>query len=113
MGKNSTKGNPYYEAVYAITREIPYGRVTTYGAIADCLALGSARMVGWALNHSFTQEEPVPAHRVVNRLGELSGRMHFSTPTHMQELLMSEGIEVLEEKVTDFERLFWNPCSAG
>lgn len=99
----------YYEQVFEVTRNIPFGRVSTYGAIADYLALGSARMVGWALNNSFTFDG-VPAHRVVNRKGELSGRNHFATPTMMQEMLEQEGVEVVNNKVVDFERLFWHPA---
>jgi len=98
----------YYELVYDVTRSIPFGRVSTYGAIADYLALGSARMVGWALNNSFSIED-IPAHRVVNRKGELSGRLHFSTPTMMQELLEQEGVKIVDNKVADFDRLFWRP----
>lgn len=99
----------YYEQVYEVTRSIPHGRVSTYGAIADYLALGSARMVGWALNNSFSVFD-IPAHRVVNRKGELSGRVHFATPTMMQELLEQEGVEVEDNKVVDFKRLFWHPA---
>ena len=98
----------YQEQVYEVTRLIPMGRVTTYGAIADYLALGSARMVGWALNRSFTGYS-VPAHRVVNRKGELSGRNHFPTPTLMQELLEQEGVVIEDNKVKDFTDLFWHP----
>lgn len=98
----------YFELVYAVARQIPRGRVSTYGAIADYLALGSARMVGWALNHSFGGYD-VPAHRVVNRKGELSGRNHFPTPDMMQELLEQEGVVVENNRVADFERLFWHP----
>jgi len=102
----------YAERVYAVTRLIPYGRVSTYGAIADYLALGSARMVGWALNRSFSMgEDPVPAHRVVNRKGYLSGRVHFPTPTMMEELLMSEGVEVVDHHVLHFENLLWIPAN--
>lgn len=99
----------YYDLVYAVVRQIPRGRVTTYGAIADFLALGASRMVGWALN----QTPPgghVPAHRVVNRKGELSGRHHFPTPTLMQELLEAEGITVADDRVVDFKNLFWSPA---
>ena len=99
----------YQELVYEITSLIPVGRVSTYGAIADYLALGSARMVGWALNRSFTDYH-VPAHRVVNRKGELSGRNHFPTPTLMQELLEQEGVIVEDNKVKDFKDLFWHPA---
>lgn len=99
----------YYERVYEVTRQIPYGRVTTYGAIADYLTLGAARMVGWALNKSFSSGEDVPAHRVVNRKGELSGRHHFPTPTLMEELLRQEGVEIKDSIVQDFKAKYWNP----
>lgn len=98
----------YFHQVFEITRQIPQGRISTYGAIANYLELGSARMVGWALNKSFT-EQNVPAHRVVNRKGELSGRIHFPTPTMMQELLEQEGIEVADNRIQGFEELLWNP----
>ena len=101
----------YYDLVYAVTRQIPRGRVCTYGAIADFLALGSARMVGWALNNSFNADG-LPAHRVLNRLGELSGRNHFPTPTLMQELLTSEGVAVENNKVVDLEKHLWSPAEA-
>ncbi|MBR9922399.1 MAG: MGMT family protein [Bacteroidetes bacterium] len=104
------KKNPsYYDKVFEVTRQIPYGRVSTYGAIADYLALGSARMVGWALNKSFYGIQ-VPAHRVVNRKGELSGRIHFPTPTMMEELLTQEGVEVYQHKVVDFNERLWKPA---
>ena len=93
----------YHERVFAVTRQIPFGRVSTYGAIADYLALGSARMVGWALNNSFSGLD-VPAHRVVNRKGELSGRNHFPSPTMMEELLLNEGVEVSNHQIVDFEK---------
>lgn len=99
----------YWGKVYDIVCLVPEGRVTTYGAIADYLALGSARMVGWALNHCHTNEELVPAHRVVNRKGELSGRHQFETPTAMEEGLVAEGIVVENDKVKDFKDLFWHP----
>ena len=99
----------YFDLVYFVTQQIPKGRVSTYGAIADYLSLGSARMVGWALNKSFTSDNPVPAHRVVNRKGELSGRVHFPTPTMMQELLENEGIDVENDRVVSFKDKFWDP----
>lgn len=99
----------YFDLVYAVTREVPPGRVTTYGAIADFLALGAARMVGWALNNSIAGDG-VPAHRVVNRKGELSGRHHFPTPTMMCELLEAEGVQVENDRVTNFDRHFWHPA---
>lgn len=98
----------YFDLVFAITRQVPYGRVTTYGAIADYLALGSARMVGWALHKSLIGNG-VPAHRVVNRKGELSGRHHFNPPSRMQELLEQEGVVVEGDRVRDFKKLFWHP----
>ena len=99
----------FFQRVYDVTCMIPYGRVSTYGAIADFLALGSARMVGWALNHCHTQDHVIPAHRVVNRKGELSGRLHFATPTLMQERLESEGVLIRENAVVEMDRLFWHP----
>ena len=100
----------YYEQVYEITRLIPEGRVSTYGAIADYLSFGSARMVGWALTHcNKTGNLDVPAHRVINRKGELSGRMHFKPPGLMQKLLESEGVEVKNDRVVKFDELFWHP----
>ena len=101
----------YYDRVYAVTRHIPRGKVTTYGLIADSLALGSARMVGWALNNAFAQPG-VPAHRVLNRKGELSGRNHFATPTLMQELLENEDIEVIDNRVVNFKEHLWLPALA-
>ena len=100
--------NHYYEDIYEVTRLIPVGNVSTYGAIANYLELGSARMVGWALNKSFTGHS-VPAHRVVNRKGELSGRHHFPNPTMMEELLQNEGVKVIDHKVQDFKKLLWDP----
>ena len=99
--------NSYYEKVDKVTSEIPHGRVTNYGAIADFLALGSARMVGWALNNC--KHLSIPAHRVVNRKGELSGRNQFPTPTLMQELLENEGVEIVDNRVVKFDELFWHP----
>jgi len=98
----------YYELVYEVTRHIPPGRVTTYGAIADYLALGSARMVGWALNQSMARDD-VPAHRVVNRKGELSGRHHFNPPSRMQALLEQENVVVVDNCISDFKKRFWHP----
>lgn len=98
----------YQENIYKVTRAIPRGRVTTYGAIADFLALGSARMVGRALSNSHIFDD-IPAHRVVNRIGELTGRLQFVTPTAMQERLEAEGIEISKYKVVGFKDLFWHP----
>lgn len=98
----------FFDKVYQITALIPYGRVTSYGAIANYLgASRSARMVGWALNNSNKAE--VPAHRVVNRKGLLTGKHHFKGTNLMQQLLESEGVEVIENQIQNFEKLFWDP----
>lgn len=99
----------YMEQVYEVTRLIPFGKCTTYGSIANFLELGSSRMVGWALNKSFSADMDVPAHRVVNRKGELSGRHHFPTPTMMQEMLEQEGIAVTNDRIVNFNQHYWNP----
>ena len=101
---------PYIEDVYAVVRSIPKGRVTTYGAIADFLTLGSARMVGWALRHSSIMDGPIPAHRVVNRQGQLTGRLHFQDPGYMQRTLEKEGVTIKNDKVQDFDKHFWHPA---
>jgi len=99
----------FFERVYQIARCIPEGRVTTYGAIAKALgAAKSARMVGWAMNASHTQED-VPAHRVVNRIGVLSGKHHFDGTNLMQQLLENEGVKVVDLQVQDFKNVFWDP----
>lgn len=99
----------FFERVYQIARQIPYGRVTSYGAIAKCLgAARSARMVGWAMNASHNLED-VPAHRVVNRLGLLSGKHHFEGTNLMQQLLENEGVEVVDNQVVNFKQVFWDP----
>ena len=98
--------------VWELVRLCPPGRVTTYGALADALTLGSARMVGYAMRHSFGAEPPVPAHRVVNREGRLTGRNHFATPSAMQEALEREGVAVRDDRVVDFTDLFWDPTTA-
>jgi methylated-DNA-protein-cysteine methyltransferase related protein len=100
----------FFERVYEVARLVPCGRVTSYGAIAAYLGSKmSARMVGWAMNQCHTQELEVPAHRVVNRLGRLTGKHHFGGPNTMQELLESEGIRVLDDQVIDFKKHFWDP----
>lgn len=102
----------FFEQVYRVAKSIPYGRVTSYGAIAKYLgAAGSARMVGWAMNASHGDEE-VPAHRVVNRVGLLTGKHHFSGTNLMQQLLESEGISVVDNQIQDFEKYFWDPGKA-
>lgn len=99
----------FFEKVYAVARQIPYGRVTSYGAIAKYLgAARSARMVGWAMNASHGRED-IPAHRVVNRVGLLSGKHHFEGTNVMQQLLESEGVKIVDNKVVDFATLFWEP----
>ena len=100
----------FFKDVYDVVRLIPKGRVTSYGAIAKYLGSArSSRMVGWAMNGSHRVKPKVPAHRVVNRNGMLTGKHHFPTPYLMQELLEKEGIKVKKDKVADFEKLFWNP----
>lgn len=101
----------FFDQVYEVVREVPYGRVTSYGAVAAFLgAKSSSRMVGYAMNASGTANPPVPAHRVVNRFGMLSGKHYFGTPTLMQQLLESEGIAVTDDQVNDFKALFWDPA---
>jgi len=101
----------FYEKVYEVVRQVPYGRVTSYGAIARYLgAVRSSRMVGYAMNMSHTKD--VPAHRVVNRMGVLTGKHHFPGIHLMQQLLENEGIVVVDDQVKDFDRLFWDPSEA-
>jgi methylated-DNA-protein-cysteine methyltransferase-like protein len=102
----------FFELVFEIARQIPKGRVTSYGAIAACLGTkSSARMVGWAMNGAHRVKPKVPAHRVVNRLGILSGKHHFTPPGNMERLLKKEGIQVKNDQVVDFNKLFWDPVS--
>lgn len=99
----------FFEKVYDIVRQIPEGKVTSYGAIAKALGSArSARMVGWAMNASHGRDD-VPAHRVVNRIGMLSGKHHFDGTNLMQQLLENEGIEVINNQIVDFEKHFWQP----
>lgn len=99
----------FFERVYAVARQIPYGKVTSYGAIAKALGTArSARMVGWAMNASHSLED-VPAHRVVNRKGLLTGKLHFDGTNLMQQLLENEGIVVVDNQIVDFEKHFWQP----
>ncbi|KAB5489352.1 MGMT family protein [Flagellimonas hadalis] len=98
----------FFDKVYAVAREIPYGKVTSYGAIAKYLgAARSARMVGWAMNNSSAKD--VPAHRVVNRVGVLTGKHHFGGTNLMQQLLENEGIKVKDNQIVDFPKHFWDP----
>ena len=102
----------FYRNVFEVVRQIPAGRVTSYGAIARYLGTaGSSRMVGWAMNLSHHQEIYVPAHRVVNRNGLLTGKIHFGSPDQMQELLENEEIMVEDDQVVDFKTLFWDPMT--
>ena len=105
------KDESFFELVYEVARQIPRGRVTSYGAIANALGTkSSARMVGWAMNGAGKLKPKVPAHRVVNRNGMLSGKFHFGSPTAMENLLWKEKIKVKEDKIVDFEKLFWDPA---
>jgi methylated-DNA-protein-cysteine methyltransferase-like protein len=102
----------FFELVYEVARQIPRGRVTSYGAIAACLGTKmSARMVGWAMNGAHHSRFKVPAHRVVNRNGMLSGKHHFGHPDAMQRLLEKENIKVVDDQVQDFKRIFWDPAT--
>lgn len=103
----------FFQSVFEVVRLIPAGRVTSYGAIARYLGSGkSSRMVGWAMNASHGELPQVPAHRVVNRLGILSGKMYFHPPESMQQRLEQEGIEVENDKIVRFKELFWDPSEA-
>ena len=103
----------FFQNVYDVVRLVPRGRVTTYGAIAKYLgASRSSRMVGWAMNASHTEPD-IPAHRVVNRQGMLTGKMMFTYPMQMQELLEAEGVRVVDDRVVEFELVFWEPVSLG
>lgn len=106
----SNTNNDFFNRVYAVVKLIPFGRVTTYGAIARYTGSPQAsRMVGWAMNASHRHHEFVPAHRVVNRNGLLTGKHHFRHPRLMQELLENEGIKIKNDQVTEFKKLFWDP----
>lgn len=101
----------FFKDVYQVVELIPEGRVTSYGAIAKYLgAARSSRVVGWALNSSFSSPVKIPAHRVVNRLGILSGKMHFPTPAEMEEALVAEGHEIINDQIMDFKTAFWDPA---
>ncbi len=104
------KHEDFFQNVYEVVRLIPEGRVTSYGAIAKYLgSASSSRMVGWAMNAAHSQKKFVPAHRVVNRNGELTGKHHFSTPFLMQELLEKEGIKVVNDQIKNFKTHYWEP----
>lgn len=103
------KDENFFERVYEVARQIPYGKVTSYGAIAKAIGAGrSARMVGWAMNACHGRDD-IPAHRVVNRLGLLTGKHHFEGTNLMQQLLESEGIQVVDNQIVDFKKHFWEP----
>jgi methylated-DNA-protein-cysteine methyltransferase related protein len=108
------KEESFFELVFEVARQIPKGRVTSYGAIAAALGTKlSARMVGWAMNGCHRVKPKVPAHRVVNRNGLLTGKMHFANPDQMQELLEKEGVMVVDDKVVEFKEKFWDPAKEG
>lgn len=109
--KKEEKSDPgFFERVYQLVLQIPPGRVTSYGAIASYLGSpGAARMVGWAMNQCHTSPEYIPAHRVVNRLGLLTGKHHFQGKNLMQELLENEGVEIVHNQIMNFSEIFWDP----
>lgn len=112
VNPSGKRDHSFFELVYEVVRQVPKGRVTSYGAIASCLGTKlSARMVGWAMHGAGKAAPKVPAHRVVNRIGMLSGKHHFATPTRMKELLEKEGIKVKKDIVIDFKKLFWDPST--
>jgi methylated-DNA-protein-cysteine methyltransferase-like protein len=104
-----SKHTDFFDSVYQVVRMVPYGRVTSYGAIAKYLSTPkSSRVVGWAMNAAHSIPD-VPAHRVVNRNGLLTGKMHFSSPNEMQLLLEKEGVSIINDQVQNFKTLFWDP----
>lgn len=103
-------GPSFFGKVYEVVKQIPYGRATSYGAIANYLgSRGSARMVGWAMNASHHSSEQIPAHRVVNRNGMLTGKYHFDSPDLMEQLLKSEGAIIEGDRIVNFKEMFWEP----
>ena len=109
--KTTVKEYSFFADVYDVVRQIPKGKVTSYGAIAVYLGTKlSARMVGWAMNAAHTAKPKVPAQRVVNRNGMLSGKHHFATPNAMEEFLKKDGVEVKKDTIVDFKKRFWNPA---
>lgn len=112
MKKNNSDDELFFDKVYNVVRQIPYGKVTSYGAIARSIGSPqSARMVGWAMNNSHNISPYIPAHRVVNRNGFLTGKVHFGAPEVMANLLKSEGIKVEGDRIISFQEVFWNPMS--
>jgi methylated-DNA-protein-cysteine methyltransferase related protein len=111
-GTKIKPGNDFFAKVYEVTKLVPYGRVTSYGSIARFLGSGrSARMVGWALNACHTNPGFIPAHRVVNRNGMLTGKHHFGNSTTMQQLLENEGLIVEDDRIVNFREKFWDPST--
>lgn len=111
--KSTVKEYSFFADVFDVVRQIPKGKVTSYGAVAAYLGTKlSARMVGWAMNAAHTAKPKVPAQRVVNRNGMLTGKHHFATPTAMEELLKKDGVEVKNDTVVDFKKRFWDPSEA-
>lgn len=111
VSPSGKRDESFFEAVFEVVRQVPKGRVTSYGAVAAALgAKSSARMVGWAMNNAHIIKPKVPAHRVVNRQGLLTGKMHFGDPDQMQQLLEKEGIKVVDDQVQDFAKKFWDPA---
>ena len=108
--KNQKKNSGFFKQVYEVAQQVPFGRVTSYVAIAKYLGSAqSARVVGWAMNDSHISSEYVPAHRVVNRNGVLTGKHHFGNSNTMKQLLENEGIKVDNDKIIDFDKHFWDP----
>ena len=111
--KSTIKEYSFFADVYDVVRQIPKGKVTSYGAVAAYLGTRlSARMVGWAMNAAHIAKPNVPAQRVVNRNGMLTGKHHFATPTTMEKLLKKDGVAVKDDTVVDFKKHFWNPADA-
>jgi methylated-DNA-protein-cysteine methyltransferase-like protein len=112
INPSGKKQETFFELVFEVARQIPKGRVTSYGAIASCLGTKlSARMVGWAMHAAHSAKPKIPAHRVVNRNGMLTGKHHFNPPSKMEELLKKEGVTVKKDTVVDFKKLFWDPST--
>jgi methylated-DNA-protein-cysteine methyltransferase-like protein len=110
ISPSGKKDESFFTLVYDVVKQIPRGRVTSYGAIAACLGTKlSARMVGWAMNSTHDPSLKLPAHRVVNRNGMLTGKMHFGDPDEMQRRLEKENIKIKDDKVVDFKKIFWDP----
>jgi methylated-DNA-protein-cysteine methyltransferase-like protein len=110
--KRQKLNNDFFQRVYEVTSLIPYGRITSYGAIARFLGSGrSARMVGWALNICHSNQKFIPAHRVVNRIGLLTGKHHFGNSSTMEQILANEGIIIVDDKIINFREKFWDPST--